>query len=185
MDPFIGEIRAFGFNFAPQGWALCQGQSLNITQYQVLYSLLGTMYGGDGRTYFNLPDLRGRMPMSMGQGPGLTPRGQGQTVGQESVTIGVAQLPTHNHPATVTSTATLQAYKDVADQGDPTGNMLGGGTIYQDNGRSKVKMNTASVSVDTTVEIQNSGAQQPFNVVSPALVLNFCIALQGIYPARD
>jgi len=184
MDPFIGEIRMFGFNYAPQGWAICNGQHMDISQNQALYSLLGSIYGGDDRTYFNLPDLRSRLPMCMGQGPGLTNRLQGQAVGREYVTLGIPQMPNHNHPATATATATLQAYKDPADKSDPTDSMLGGAASYKSGGRTKVQLDGDAISVNAAVAVEANGGQQPFEVVSPALPFNFCIALQGIFPSR-
>lgn len=98
-EPFVGEIRMVGFDFAPQGWALCDGQLLPISQHSVLFSLLGTKYGGDGQTTFGLPDLRGRVPMHVGQGPGLSPRQLGQAGGQETVTLTGPEVPIHTHPA--------------------------------------------------------------------------------------
>ena len=106
MDPFIGELRLFGFNFAPRGWALCQGQLMSISQNTALFSLLGTMYGGNGQTTFGLPDLRGRTALGFGQGPGLSPYDQGQPGGAEQVTLLAGQLPPHNHTVSASSAAT-------------------------------------------------------------------------------
>jgi microcystin-dependent protein len=175
---FLGEIRMFGGNFAPRGWAFCHGQSLSIAQYDALYSLIGTTYGGDGQTTFNLPDLQSRIPVGQGQGPGLTPRVLGQTGGTEEVTLTVAAMPAHAHlfnasTATASSPnvsgnipATLDAphqFYTVASQGhpDPTPIQLAGSTI------------------------QSAGNGMPHENLMPLLCVNYIIALEGIYPSRN
>jgi microcystin-dependent protein len=167
-SPFLGEIRPVSFNFAPRGWAFCNGQILSIQQNTALFSLLGTTYGGDGVTTFALPDLRGRVPISAGQGPGLSPYTEGETAGVETVTLQVNQLPAHTHaikianPSTSTSPAGL--YPAVTSR-----------LIY--NSTPDVFLNPASVGF--------TGGSQPHNNRQPYLAISFIIALQGIFPSRN
>jgi microcystin-dependent protein len=168
-DPFIGEIRCFGFNFAPSGWATCAGQSLQISQYTALFSLLGTMYGGDGRVTFNLPDLRGRVPLSFGQGPGLSPYTQGQVGGDESVTLQPNQIPGHTHQVAASSTATTKNPAAAVPAVTPAGASYG---------------TTTDLAMSPAMVGANSGGDAHTNV-QPYLVLNWCIALQGEYPPRS
>lgn len=170
-DPFVAEIRIFGFNFAPRGWAFCDGQLLPISQNTALFSLLGTMYGGDGKSTFALPDLRGSVPMHHGQGPGLSPHEVGESGGSESVTLLESELPVHGH--------TLQAHTvDVADTSAPgPGTTLApssGGTLYQS--ATDTELGAAALAP--------AGGGQPHNNMQPYLTANFCIALQGVFPAR-
>lgn len=168
-EPFMGEIRNFGFNFAPQGWAQCQGQLLSISQNTALFSLLGTMYGGDGRTTFALPDLRGRAVISVGQGPGLSNRSQGEVGGEEQVTLTGPQVAAHTHPAAGSSTATGKS---------PAGSVpafTAGGSSYG---------TTTDLTMSPAMVGPNSGGQ-PHDNMPPYLVTNWCIALQGIYPSRN
>ena len=166
-EPFLAEIRMMGFNFAPRGWALCDGQILPINQNQSLYSLLGTIYGGDGRTSFALPDLRGRTPIHVGQDLGST-FSEGQKGGQETHTLSAAEMPQHNH--TVNTSA--------ADGNSPIpiDNSLAG----YNNG-----FNSGSNSVNLTNEVTNAGGGQGHNNMQPTLVVNFCIAIQGLFPPRN
>ncbi|MEO7555499.1 MAG: tail fiber protein [Acidimicrobiales bacterium] len=167
-EPFVGEIRLFGFNFAPRGWATCDGQLLSIAQNTALFSLLGTMYGGDGIQTFALPDLRGRVAIHRGQGPGLSPYDQGQTSGAEAVTLTQNQMPQHSHAANVSQAAAATAR--------PAGNVPSAGGAY---------VATPDGSTFNAAHIQSTGGGQPFSVVQPSLVLNHCIALEGIYPSRN
>jgi microcystin-dependent protein len=169
--PFIAEIRIFGFNFAPRGWAFCQGQIQSISQNTALFSLLGTNYGGDGRTTFGLPDLRGRSPLSQGQGPGLTPRIVGERAGTENVTLLAGNLPAHTH--------TLAAVDAPANQASP-----GGNSPAQDAGGNRLYNSAANVSMGAT-SVAPAGGGQPHSNLQPSLVVNFCIALQGAFPARN
>ncbi|MBK8556064.1 MAG: phage tail protein [Lewinellaceae bacterium] len=177
MDTFIGNIMIFGFNFAPQGWAQCNGQLLAISQYTALFSLLGTTYGGDGRTTFALPDLRGRTPIGYGQGPGLSNIQLGQVGGIEQVTLITNNLPAHSHVAT-TNVAVTSAN---ASSEEPAGNIIAtqGNNFFAAPAAGNGNMG----GVSTTV--QNTGANVPFGVREPYLGLNFCIALQGIFPSRN
>jgi microcystin-dependent protein len=170
-DPFIGEIRTFGFNFAPIGWALCNGAILPINQNQALFSLLGNFYGGDGRTNFALPDLRSRVPLGLGQGTGLPFYSIGETGGAGTVTLTTAQLPAHNHQ--------VNASDHGGNDGpvrSPEGHALERGNVYADAPDGKTVMNAGMIG--------NTGGGQPVSILPPYLVLNFCIALQGIYPSR-
>lgn len=169
MDPFVGEIRLFGFNFAPRGWAFCDGSLLAIAQNTALFSLLGTMYGGDGRTTFGLPDLRGRVPLGFGQGPGLTARTQGESAGSETVTLTPPQLPPHGHTVAAASTATTK---------NPAGAVpafTAGGTSY--GAAPDLSMSPAMIG--------GGGTSQPHPNMQPYLALNWCIALTGIFPPRN
>jgi microcystin-dependent protein len=171
-DPYLGEIRIFGGNFAPRGWAFCLGQLLSISQNTALFSLLGTNFGGDGRTTFGLPNLQGRAPMHWGQGPGLTPRSIGETSGSDTITLTTLEMATHPH--------SLVASTSPASGRDPTGNPLArsrNGNAYLSTPQSQVPMAGATVNIN--------GNSQPHNNMQPYLGVNFIIALQGIYPPRS
>ena len=176
MDqPFLGMIAMFGFNFAPRGWALCNGQLMPIAQNSALFSLLGTMYGGNGTTTFGLPDLQGRVPIGMGNGSGLTPRTQGEVAGTESVTLNNTEMPAHTHLMTASSGEPAQATAQgasLASQG------RGGGmpVIYVNGATTPVNMASATTQV---------GGNQPHNNMQPYLAINYSIALQGIFPSRN
>lgn len=166
-DPFIGEIKIFAGTFAPRNWALCNGQLLQISQYTALFSLLGTTYGGDGRTTFGLPDLRGRAPMHWGHGPGLSSRQWGERGGVENVTLSEAQLPAHNH--------VMRASGERGDDGVAVGNYLGAGTDLFALASDGSTMAAAS--------LPEAGGGGSHNNRQPFLTLNFIIALVGIYPS--
>ena len=183
-DPFIGEIIMFGGNFAPRGWALCDGQLLSISSNSALFSILGTTYGGDGRTTFGLPDLRGRVPMHAGNGPGLSSRPLGQRSGVEIVTLTTNQIPAHNHTATTTST--LRATSANGTVNAPAGNILandGNDRIYNDSVAPDVSLSTAAI--ESTTSVADTGGNQAHTNVQPYLVVNFIIALQGTFPSRN
>lgn len=170
-DPFVGEIRMFGFGFAPQGWAACNGQLLPIDQNQALFSLLGTTYGGDGRTTFALPDMQSRVPVGQGQGPGLSSYAEGQAGGAETVTLAAAQMPGHTHP--------VKASSGAADSSQPGGRALA---------RSASHIYTAKPDASTVMNadmLGDAGGSQPHENTQPYLAVNFCIALAGIFPARN
>lgn len=169
-DPFLGQITFFGFNFAPRGWAMCSGQILPIAQNTALFSLLGTTYGGNGQTTFALPDLRSRVPIHFGQGPGLSNYDLGQTAGAESVTLTQNSMPAHGHAAGVTQapgTTTRPASKVPA---------TAGAAAYAD---------ASDGSTFNPTFVQNTGGNQPHNNLQPYLALNACIALEGIFPSRN
>lgn len=184
MEPFIGEIIMFGGNFAPRGWALCDGQLLPISQNQALFSILGTTYGGDGRTTFGLPDLRGRVAMHEGSGPGLTPRNLGAKGGTETVTLNVNEMPSHNHTLIATAAVNVGAEgKGVATSSTAAGNFLGNSAdTYRDTGGGGT-LNSGAVSVSGNTA--NAGNQQAHNNMQPFLAINYIIALQGLFPSRS
>ena len=172
VETFLGEIRMFAGNFAPTGWAFCQGQLLPIAQNQALFSLLGTTYGGDGRTSFALPDLRGRVPVGFGQGPGLSNREIGEKFGSELVTLNINQMPSHNH--------TVNAVTSEGNQNLPT-NSLPANTKALDKEYSDANANTTM----KATMVNPTGGNQPFGVSQPSLGVNFIIALQGVFPSRN
>lgn len=164
-EPFLSEIKIVSFNFAPKGWAMCNGQVLPINQNQALFSLLGTTYGGNGQTTFALPNLRGQVPIHMDNSHTL-----GEAAGTTSVTVNLQQLPTHLHVA--------QAFSQNGDVAVPGGAVLGTvNNLYNAPGANLVSLNPGTVT--------NIGGSQPHNNMMPYLVLNFIIALQGIFPSRN
>jgi len=170
-DPFVGEIRMFAGSFAPTSWALCDGQTLLISQNESLFSLFGTTYGGDGRTTFSLPDLRGRLPIHAGSGPGLTPRSIGQKSGSERVVLNTNGMPTHDHP--------IQASIDIADQAAPAGNVTA-----QPSAADLYFAADPTVPLAVTAVTATGGSQEHTNVM-PFLCVSFIVALFGIFPSRD
>lgn len=174
MDPFVAEIRIFPFNFAPRGWAFCDGQILPISQNTALFSLLGTTYGGNGTSNFALPNLQGRAPMHPGQGPGLSLHDLGEQGGSDTVTLVQNEIPGHTHG----TGATLQASVDLADGQNPSGGNLAGSVgfkAYSDAGADST-LGAATFSA--------GGSDQGHNNMQPYLTLNYCIALQGVFPPR-
>jgi microcystin-dependent protein len=174
MDPFVAEIRIFPFNFAPKGWAFCNGQILPISQNTALFSLLGTTYGGDGISNFALPNFQGNAPLHFGQGGGLSYYDLGQTGGEQTLTLLQSEIPSHVH--------SVNAYTGAGTKVSPQGNTwaVAGAErsekMYSANTASPVTMNSQAVAA--------SGGGQPHNNMMPYLTLNFCIALQGVYPPR-
>ena len=168
--PFVGEIRMFGCNFAPRNYTLCNGQLLPISQNTALFSLLGTYYGGNGTSNFALPNLQGRAPMAFGQGPGLTERFIGEDGGSETVTLLSAEMPAHNHTVDVRSSR--------ADRANASGALLA-------KSADPVYSNTAPSMLMHPQTIGVAGGSQPHNNMQPYLTINFCIALVGIFPARN
>jgi microcystin-dependent protein len=174
-NPFLAEIRIFPFGFAPVGWAQCNGQLMAISQNTALFSLLGTTFGGDGKTTFGLPKMQGNVPLQWGQGPGLTLRDLGEQAGEESVTLLSTEVPQHTHA--------LQASAHNADLDNPSPtNALARsapGMIYKQPAGANAPTPLANGN------IYPSGGGQPHNNLMPYLTLNFCIALQGVYPSRS
>jgi microcystin-dependent protein len=175
-DQFVAEIRIFASNFAPQGWATCDGQILPISQNTALFSLLGTNYGGNGTTNFALPDLRGRVPLGWGQGSGLSSYSVGEALGTDTVTVLTSEMPAHTHGLNAEDPA-LQA----ADQSAPSPTSVlaastGGFAFRPDASTQPAQMSQAAVT--------GLGGAQPHNNLQPYLTLTFCIALQGIFPPR-
>lgn len=178
MDPYIGEIRLFAGNFAPYGWHFCDGSLLPITQNTALFSLLGTYYGGDGRTTFGLPDLRGRTPIHQGAGPGLTPRTIGETDGSPYVTLVTTEMPIHNHVAA----GIAQQGADTSPVNNVWAETVGSGRGGQQSplyvpGPLDTQMSPSALAI--------SGGSQPHNNMQPYLALNYIIATQGIFPPRQ
>jgi microcystin-dependent protein len=172
MTPYIGEIRDFGFSFAPVGWVKCDGRLLSIAQETTLYTLIGTTYGGDGVNTFGVPDLRGRVPIGMGQGPGLSNYVQGQLSGTENTTLGVNNLPSHTHA--------LNAKAGVGNQGSPTNHLLAAS-----DQRNRQYTSAAADTTSAANTIGSAGSGLPFNNVQPFLATNYCISTQGVFPSRN
>jgi len=171
-DPFVAEIRMFGGNFAPTGWAQCNGQLLPLSQNTALFSLLGTYYGGDGKSTFALPNLQGSSPIGQGQGAGLTDRSLGEAAGSPNITLLQSEIPAHSH--------NLNAYADdLADINIPSPSVILGTTAG---------LNLYGTPSNTTLNAQDTslfGSSQPHNNQQPYLVVNFIIAMQGVYPPRS
>lgn len=202
MDIFTGSIMSFAFPFAPTDWGLCNGNTLSISQYEVLYVLLGTTYGGDGTTNFMIPNLMGRMPMGQGQGGGLSLRTIGQVTGNESTTLQAANIPAHNHAAAstinvntsitlanpgtgqLTAPSDINAWIGAADAASGAGNA---NIFASEAGASSAQQKgiTNTLSADISLSAVGNPAPQSLPLVNPSLVLNFCIALQGIFPSRN
>lgn len=186
-EPFIGEIRIFGGDFAPRGWAFCSGQLLSISQNTALFSILGTTYGGDGRTTFQLPDLRGRTPICWGQGANLQDISLGQVGGLEAATLSLNELPAHSHegkaqisiPA-VASSSNVQSAPAATTVLGPVSSSGRDGMLYSTDAPS-----TTLAPFDSPVTVDPAGGGQPFATRSPYLGSNFIIALQGIFPSRN
>jgi len=172
-EPFIGQIMMFAGNFAPRGWALCNGQLLSISQNSALFSILGTTYGGDGQTTFGLPNLQGRVAMHAGSGPGLTPRELGEVGGSETVTLINTQMPAHNHGLACTSNA--------ANQTQAEGHILGA----ESASATQVYSSDQPNQMMSTFSISASGGNQPHNNMPPFQCVNYIIALEGIFPSRN
>lgn len=191
MEPFIGEIKMFGGNFAPRGYAYCMGQTMSISQNTALFALLGTTYGGNGQTTFGLPDLRGRSPVGQFQGPGLTPIVLGETGGLEAVTLLQSQMPAHNHLASGTCTlyvagtptsTTLSPTPDNDVLGGSSAGSAGAASIWSSEMKDPVPLANPS---SLQVTVQMAGGSQPVGIRSPFLGINFIIALDGIFPSRN
>ncbi len=172
-EPFMGQIIMGGFNFAPRGYATCSGQIFSIAQNTALFSLLGTTYGGNGQTTFGLPDLRGRVPVHTGQGPGLSDKTMGEEAGQETHTLINSEMPMHNH---LLSTNNVPGALP-----SPNGNFLSSSSSNQ----TALYRPTADGSTLNPQTIGLAGGNQPHNIMQPYLVLMFCIATEGIYPSRN
>ena len=170
-DPFVAEIRIFPFNFPPKGWTFCDGQILPLSQNTALFSLMGTTYGGDGKSNFALPDLQGHTVMHPGQGPGLSLHDLGETGGSETVSLLESEIPSHSHA--------LRVINDVGEDRTPADESLArstGGALYSTGISNLVTLSDNALAP--------AGGDQPHNNLMPYLTLNFCIALQGVYPPR-
>lgn len=173
-EPFLGQVYLVGYNFAMRGFALCEGQILPISSNTALFSLLGTYYGGNGTSTFGLPDLRGRVPIGQGAGPGLSAYSIGQTGGSQTTSLSTANMPNHTH------VATLMAENGGAAANTPGGNLLAQADVYLAPGRAP---NAAMAS--SAIQVSSEGGSQPFDKMPPFLVMNYQIALQGLYPSRE
>ena len=196
MDPFIGEIVLFAGNFAPRSWALCDGQLLAINSHSALFSILGTTYGGDGRTTFALPDLRGRTPVHPGHGPGLSDYDLGERGGTERVTLTVAQMPSHSHVAVNNPggdqhvlLSTTEAVNVTPQAGDVPAaavvDTIGGDQVKSFGPPSTGLVNGQTLSGSAGLTILNNGGSQYHTNIQPFLGINYIIALQGIFPSRN
>jgi len=172
MDPFVAEIRIFPFNFPPRGWAWCNGQLLPLSQNTALFSLLGTTYGGDGKSVFALPGIQGSAPMFWGQGPGLSNRSLGEQSGSQTVTLLQSEIPVHLH--------SMMASNADSNSQSPVANLLAGGV----GGISMYGAPPAQVQLSPNA-LTPAGGSLPHNNMQPYLTLNFNIALQGVYPPRQ
>jgi microcystin-dependent protein len=172
MDPFVAEIRIFPFNFAPKGWAFCDGQILPLSQNTALFSLLGTTYGGDGKSNFALPNMQGNAPMHPGQGPGLSLHDLGETGGSDTVSLLESEIPSHNHNLMAATPPALL----LAPAPNEGLSRSSGGPAYLASNANLVTMSSNAIAP--------AGGDQPHNNLMPYLTLNFCIALQGVYPPR-
>jgi microcystin-dependent protein len=171
-DPFLAEIRIFPFNFAPKGWAWCNGQLMPLSQNTALFSLLGTTYGGDGKSTFALPDLQGRAPMHPGQGPGLSLHDLGESSGSETVTLLETELPSHNH--------TFRLATEDGELKTPAPDRVLGRSV----GAFAYQSSTANLQSMALQALAPAGGDAPHNNMMPYLTMYFCIALQGVYPPR-
>ena len=171
-DPFVAEIRIFPFNFAPKGWAWCDGQLLPLSQNTALFSLLGTTYGGNGKSNFALPDLQGRAPMHPGQGPGLSLHDLGETGGSETVTLLESEIPSHSH--------TLRAYRS-----DPSDRFQAQGAVYARANNGNAYGAAANLVSLAPEALAPAGGDQPHNNLQPYMSFYFCFGLQGVFPPRS
>lgn len=173
MDPFVAEIRIFPFNFPPKGWAFCDGQILPLSQNTALFSLLGTTYGGDGKSNFALPNMQGNVPMHPGQGPGLSLHDLGETGGSDTVSLLESEIPSHSH--------NVMCLAAPANRTNP-----GGNSFTKASGATPFKAGTPTPALVPLSDnaVAPAGGDQPHNNMQPYLTLNFCIALQGVYPPR-
>ncbi len=175
VQPFLGMIMIYGFNWAPKGWAICSGQFLSIAQNQALFALLGTMYGGNGTTTFQLPDLRTRVPLGMGQGLGLSNYDQGQVGGGMNKTLSIPEMPAHTH--------TINATNEKGDAGSPENAYLA-----NSGARDNEYIGSAQATSKKTMNagmVDNAGGSSPINIMQPYLTVNYCMALTGIFPSRN
>jgi len=176
MEPLIGQIIMFGGNFAPRGWAFCDGQSLAIAEHEALFAILGTSYGGDGRTTFCLPDMRGRVPMHAGHAPDLSPRSLGDKVGAESVALTATQLPEHRHEFLVSEVE--------ANSSQPEQAALGAAAIYANASEGTHRQKSEPKTPLNSKTIGLTGGSAPHENMQPTLCVNYIIAVQGMFPAR-
>lgn len=181
-EPFVGEVKIFGFSFSPRGYDYCNGQLYSIAEYTALFSLIGTTYGGDGQTTFGLPDLQGRIPIGQGQGPGLPYYSIGEAAGSPTVTLTSANIPAHIHTLSNVSVQ-LKASSDTADENSAAGLFPGVAASSVYTAAATPNAFTGGTVISGTTDITGSNA--PVGVMNPYLVLNYCIAVEGIFPSRN
>jgi microcystin-dependent protein len=180
MDSYIGSIYSFGFDFAPVGWALCNGQTLPVAQNEALYSLLGIVFGGDGQQTFGVPNLQGRVPIGTGQGPGLSNYVLGQMAGSETVTLTGVNLPAHTHP--ILTIVNPGVSNTAGESGDPSGNYFGladgiVGDTYYSAGGAPMATNVSQSGM--------TGSGMPVDILNQYITVNYCICTEGLYPSRN
>ena len=191
MEDFIGTIKLFGFNFAPRGWALCEGQLMSISQNTALFSLLGTTYGGDGRTTFGLPDLRSRVAVGQGRGPGLTDRKLGSHSGSETNVLNIQQLPAHGHAVNfdgqnITAGVTIPSVNDDGTLEESEGNILANKAgAYAASNAADASLAPFNAPISGSLQSGNTGNSQPINNMQPFVTINYAICLQGLFPSRS
>jgi microcystin-dependent protein len=188
-DPYIGQIIVAAFNFAPVGYALCDGQLLQIADYEALFQLIGTTYGGDGQTTFAVPDLRGRIPIGTGQAPGLASYTIGEASGAETATLNLTQLASHTHAINTSAfTATTKCKNGLGDRQTPEGNLhaieAAGATMPYSNATANGTMNANSAAFTGAISVTSVGGTDAHDNVQPYLSLNFCISLFGVFPSQ-
>lgn len=191
MEPFIGQILIWPISWAPENWAFCNGQLMSINDNQALFALIGNTYGGDGRTTFALPDLRGRMPVGTGTGAGISTRRLGDRSGLEFQQLSSLNLPTHNHQIisqqSISGEVKITVNSEIGEEGNPSNNFLAGtdDIVYSDeSGSGQLGGVSSTLQLSGPIECMSTGASQAFNQMNPYLALNFIIALQGIFPTR-
>jgi microcystin-dependent protein len=187
MEGTMAEVRMFGGNFAPRSWGLCQGQLISINSNQALFSLLGTIYGGDGRTTFGLPDLRGRVPIGPGNGPGLSSYREGQKGGVENVILNHTEIPSHTHGSSHDLAATAKCNTGEGDSESPEGNLPATaeeGAPYS-TGSADGDMDTGAISLTGSVTVLNTGGNLSHTNMQPWLALNYIVCMQGVFPSRS
>ncbi|ASS49285.1 MAG: phage tail protein [Candidatus Fluviicola riflensis] len=183
-EPFVGEVKLLGFQFPPLGYSLCQGQTMSIAEYTALFALIGTTYGGNGTTTFNLPDLQGRVPIGQGQGPGLPDYTIGEEAGSPTVTLTSANLPAHIHTVNSMRVA-LKVNNAIADSGTPLEGYPGtsGTNVWAESATTGATMAADGAVVSGSTDI--TGSNMPVSITNPYLVLNYSIAIEGIFPSRN
>lgn len=183
---FIGEVRLFGANFTPRNWLACEGQLLQISQYTALFSILGTLYGGDGRTTFALPDLRGRTAIGEGRGPGLPNNSLGQRLGNDENRITTQQMASHGHSAAILGTVKMPVSLNEGSTNSPNGNFpaVSSEDFYAENPTAGTSMGTINTT-GLVATVANTGNAQPVNNIMPSLGLRYIISVDGIYPSRS
>ncbi len=180
MEGTLGEIRMFAGNFTPRSWLYCRGQLMSIAENSALFSIVGTIYGGDGQVTFGLPDFRSRLPVGTGQGPGLSDYQLGEMAGSENVTLLLSNLPSHNHQ--VTGTVTVKASSDGTTESDPTGKNLGPSNTYTSTADL---VDMAAGNTDVRLSTGMAGSNSPFSHIQPYLAMNYIICTEGIFPSRN